>query len=79
MYRKVRKQILSVPSDRQGFAWVTLEAQEIIELKQAIMDRDSHDVVDFFWRIILPRAKESSQKRGIFFEEDKESDGRISG
>ena len=70
---------MSVPSERQRFAWVTLEAQEIIELKQAIMDRDSHDVVDFFWRIILPRAQESAQKRGISLEDDKESNGRISG
>ena len=70
---------MSVPSDRQRFAWVTLEAQEIIELKQAIMDRDSHDVVDFFWRIILPRAQESAQKRGISLEDDKESNGLISG
>ena len=70
---------MSVTTDRQRFAWVTLEAQEIIELKQAIMDRDSHDVVDFFWRIILPRAQESAQKRGISLEEDKENNGRISG
>ena len=39
---------MAVPADHQRFAWVTLEAQEIIELKEAIMDRDSHDVVDFF-------------------------------
>ena len=70
---------MSAPSDSQRFAWVTLEAQEIIELKQAIMDRDSHDVVDFFWRIILPRAKESAQKRGISLEDDKESNGHLSG
>jgi hypothetical protein len=70
---------MSVTTDRSQFAWVTLEAQEIIELKQAIMDRDSHDVVDFFWRIILPRAQESAQKRGISLVEDEESNGRLSG
>jgi len=70
---------MSVPTDHQRFAWVTLEAQEIIELKQSIMDRDSHDVVDFFWRIILPRAQEAAQKRGISLEEVEESNGRISG
>jgi hypothetical protein len=75
-----KSQALSVPTDRQRFAWVTLEAQEIIELKQAIMDRDSHDVVDFFWRIILPRAKEAAEKRGISLEEEnEESNGRLSG
>ena len=70
---------MSEPTDHQRFAWVTLEAQEIIELKQSIMDRDSHDVVDFFWRIILPRAQEAAQKRGISLEEDEESNGCISG
>ncbi len=70
---------MSVTTDRPRFAWVTLEAQEIIELKQAIMDRDSDDVVDFFWRIILPRAQESAQKRGITLEKAEESNGRISG
>jgi hypothetical protein len=71
---------VSVTADHQRFAWVTLEAQEIIELKQAIIDRDSHDVVDFFWRIILPRAQESAEKRGISLEEEnEESNGRLSG
>ncbi len=71
---------MSKATDCQRFAWVTLEAQEIIELKQAIMDRDTHDVVDFFWHIILPRAQELAQKRGISLEEeDEESNGRLSG
>ena len=61
---------MAVPADQQRFAWVTLEAQEIIELKEAMMDRDSHDVVDFFWRIVLPRAKDAAEKRGISLNED---------
>jgi len=73
-------QAMPTSSNRQRFAWVTLEAQEIIELKQAIMDRDSHDVVDFFWRVILPRAQESAQMRGISLEEEnEESNERLSG
>ena len=71
---------MSITNNRQRFAWVTLEPQEIIELKQAIMDRDSSDVADFFWRVILPRAKESAEKRGITLEEGNEaSDGHIPG
>ena len=71
---------MAVTTERQRFAWVTLEAPEIIELKQAILDRDSHDVVDFFWRVILPRAQEAAQKRGILLEEEnEESNGRLSG
>jgi len=67
-------------TERQRFAWVTLEAPEIIELKQAILDRDSQDVVDFFWRVILPRAQEAAQKRGISLEEENEErNGHLSG
>ena len=71
---------MSMTNERQRFAWVTLEAEEIIELKQAIMDRDSQDVVDYFWRIILPRARESALKRGIPLDEEKEQgNGRLPG
>jgi hypothetical protein len=70
---------MSVTTNHQRFGWVMLEAQEIIELKQAIMDRDSHDVANFFWRVILPRSQESAQKRGISLEEEnEESNGRLS-
>jgi hypothetical protein len=70
---------MSVTTERQRFAWVTLEAQEIIELKQAIMDHDSHDVADLFWHVILPRAREAAERRGISLEEEKEvSNGRVS-
>ena len=61
-------------TNRQRFVWVTIEAREIIELKEAIMDRDSHDVVDFFWRVVLPRAKEAAGKRGISIEDEIEED-----
>jgi hypothetical protein len=71
---------MAVISEHQRFAWVTLEAPEIIELKQAILDCDSRDVADFFWRVILPRAQEAAQKRGISLdEENEESNGRLSG
>jgi hypothetical protein len=56
---------ISEKSEPTRFGWVTLEAQEIIELKQALMDRDVHDVVDLFYRVIVPRAQESAEKRGI--------------
>jgi hypothetical protein len=61
------------------FGWVTLEAQEIIELKQAIMDRDVQDVVDFFFRVIVPRAQESAEKRGIPLNVIEESDASLPG
>ncbi len=61
------------------FGWVTLEGQEIIELKQAIMDRDIHDVVDFFYRVVVPRAQESAEKRGISLNIREETDASIPG
>ncbi len=61
------------------FGWVTLEGQEIIELKQAIMDRDVHDVVGFFYRVVVPRAKESAEKRGITLNTNEETNASIPG
>ena len=71
---------MSVITDRPRFTWVVLEAKEIIELKQAILDRDSQDAADFFWRLIVPRVQEAAQRRGISLEEEhEESDGRLPG
>ncbi len=61
------------------FGWVTLEGQEIIELKQAIMDRDIHDVVEFFYRVVVPRAQESAEKRGILLNIREETDASLPG
>jgi hypothetical protein len=61
------------------FTWLTLEAQEIIELKQAMLDRDSQEAADFFWRVIVPRVREAAQRRGISLEEVEAENGRISG
>jgi len=51
-----------------------LEALEIIELKEAMLDRDSQDAADFFRRVIVPRVRETAQRRGISLEEE-EDDG----
>jgi len=66
-------------AEQTRFGWVTLEAQEIIELKQAMMDRDVHDVVDFFYRVVVPRARESAEKRGISLEMSEESHAGLPG
>ena len=70
---------MPVTTEQPRFAWVILEAQEIIELKQAIMDRDNHETADFFQRVIVPRAKEAALKRGISLGEDEETGARLSG
>ncbi len=66
-------------ADPTRFGWVTLEGQEIIELKQAIMDRDVHDVVDFFYRVVVPRVQESAEKRGSPLNIREETDASLPG
>ena len=61
------------------FTWLTLEASEIVELKQAMLDRDSLEAADFFWRVVVPRVREAAQRRGISLEETEENDGRLPG
>ena len=61
------------------FTWLTLEAQEIIELKQAMLDRDTQEAADFFSRLVVPRVREAAQRRGISLEEAEEENGRLPG
>ncbi len=65
--------------DSLRFTWLTLEASEIVELKQAMLDRDSLEAADFFWRVVVPRVQEAAQRRGISLEETEEDDGRLPG
>ena len=49
--------------------WLTLQAAEIIELKQAMMDRDEEDARKFFQRVVVPRVREAAKQHGIAIEE----------
>ena len=69
---------MSQQSTSTRFAWLTLEAQEIIELKQAMLDRDVQWTTDFFVRVVVPRVRQVAQRRGIALEEEAD-DGRVSG
>jgi hypothetical protein len=70
---------MSVTTTPSRFTWLTLEASEIIELKQAMLDRDSQEAADFFWRVIVPRVREAAQRRGISLAEMEADDGRLPG
>ncbi len=70
---------MPVTTDRQRFTWLTLEASEIVELKQAMLDRDSQEAADFFWRVVVPRVRDSAQRRGISLDEMEALDGRLPG
>ncbi len=61
------------------FTWITLEAPEIIELKQVMLDRDYQGTSDFFWRVIVPRVREAAQRRGISLDAEEENGGSLSG
>ena len=58
---------------------LTLEAPEIIELKQAMLDRDVQGATDLFRRVIAPRVQAAAQRRGITLEETEEDHGRLPG
>jgi len=45
--------------------WLTLEADEIVELKQLMMDRDVEGARAFFHRLVVPRVRRASERRGI--------------
>ena len=70
---------MSVTTTPPRFTWLTLEASEIIELKQAMLDRDSQEAADFFWRVIVPRVREAAQRRGISLEGMEADDGHLPG
>jgi hypothetical protein len=45
--------------------WLTLHAEEIIELKQLMMDRDVKETRAFFHQTVLPRVRRTAERRGI--------------
>ena len=45
--------------------WLQLEASEVIELKQVVLDRDALGAVEFFQRVIAPRVRAAAQQRGL--------------
>lgn len=70
---------MSVTSEHLRFICLTLEAPEVIELKQAMMDRDSQGAADFFRRVVVPRVQTAARRRGISINEAEEDDGRLPG
>ena len=50
--------------------WLQLEAPEVIELRQVVMDRDAPGAVEFFRRVIAPRVRTAAQQRGLDVQRD---------
>jgi len=68
-----------LPENRPRYICLALEAPEIIELKQAMLDRDVQGAADLFRRVIAPRVQVAAQRRGITLEKTQEDDGRLPG
>lgn len=45
--------------------WITIGAEEILELKRIKMDRDGDGAVDFFFGKLIPRIITASKELGI--------------
>ncbi len=70
---------MSTPTNRPPAIWLTLEAQEVIELKQAMLDRDPQEAADLFRRVVVSRVLEAARRRGISLQETEEGNGRLPG
>lgn len=45
--------------------WLTLQAEEVLELKQLMMDHDVDGTRAFFQRVVVPRVREAAERRGM--------------
>jgi len=52
--------------------WLALEAAEIIEMKQVVLDRDAAGAAAFFQRVVVPRVEAVARRRGILPEEGED-------
>jgi hypothetical protein len=61
--------------------WLALEAQDIIEMRQVLLDQDAPGAAAFFQRVIVPRVREAAQRYGISLDsiEQDEGNGHLSG
>jgi hypothetical protein len=61
--------------------WITLEAEEVIELKRIGMDRDGSGAITFFRDVLAPRVHAVARQRRIALDllTDEASDERLPG
>ena len=72
--------IVSSASAQPRRIWLALEASEVIELKQIVLDRDAASAADFFRRVVVPRVTAAAQRRGIEIAgAEREADERLPG
>jgi hypothetical protein len=54
--------------------WLTVQATEIIELKQVMMDHDVAGARAFFQHVVVPRVREQAERRGMTIEDEGHDD-----
>jgi hypothetical protein len=61
--------------------WITLEAEEVIELKRIRMDRDGSGAAAFFRDVLAPRVRAAARQRGVALDllTEEADDERIPG
>ena len=61
--------------------WITLQPEEVIELKRIGMDRDEDGALTFFHEILTPRLTAAAQQRRIALDllAEEENDERLPG
>ena len=61
--------------------WITLEAEEIIELKRINQDRDGEGVIAFFREVVTPRVRAAAIQRGLALDllTEEKNDERLPG
>ena len=70
---------MSPTPNRPRTIFLTLDAQDVIELKQAMQDRDPQEAADLFARVVAPRVQEAALRRGISLQEVENDNGRLPG
>ena len=60
--------------------WITLQPEEVIELKRIGMDRDEDGALTFFHEFLAPRLHAAARQRGIALDLlEEENDERLPG
>lgn len=56
---------MTPPSAIPRSLWITLEAEEVIEVKRIKQDYDEDGALTFFREVVAPRVRAAAQKHGL--------------
>ncbi len=56
----------NVPAEKTNRSlWITLEPQEVIEMKRIKQDHDEESALTFFRQVVAPRVRTAAMQRGL--------------